>query len=179
MGLPWGSGGPPGLLGSFRPLVGAPVACRNQVENYKARGERSAGIGLTVRSSWVRSFMLPGVAVGAGCNRVSPACADAAPRLRSASPRPAPVPGTPKPNPRWPRPSSVHARIGPAPGSAPGERKGVQTQPSEPGSSSTHQLVFSIDVAPISWPSCASAPLPLSHPLSRPWILTLGVFSIP
>ncbi|XP_029389734.1 uncharacterized protein LOC115063087 [Mus pahari] len=68
--------------------------------------------------------MLPGVAVGAGCNRVSPACADAAPRLRSASPRPAPVPGTPKPNPSWPRPSGFHARIYPAQGSAHGERKG-------------------------------------------------------
>lgn len=56
------------MQGSLRPLVGAPVACWNQVENYKERGERRAGIGLTVRSSWVRSFMLPGVAVGAGCN---------------------------------------------------------------------------------------------------------------
>ncbi|XP_051018093.1 BICD family-like cargo adapter 1 [Acomys russatus] len=70
--------------------------------------------------------MLPGVAIGAGCRRVSPACADAAPRLRSANPRPAPVPGTPKPNPRRPRPSSFRAGIDPAQGSAHAELKEAQ-----------------------------------------------------
>lgn len=126
MGLPGGLGGPPDLQGSLCPPVDAPVACGSRAENCGARGEKRAGTGLTVRSSWVRSFMLPGVAVGACCSRVSPACADAAPRLRSVRPCPAPVPGTPKPNPSWPRPSSFSALIDPAPGSAPGVSKAVQ-----------------------------------------------------
>lgn len=145
------------MQGSLRPLVGASVACRDKVENYKARGDRRARIGLTVRSSWVRSFMLPGVAVGAGCNRVSPACADAAPRLRSASPRPAPVTGTPKPNPSWPRPSLFHARIYPAQGSAHGERKGVQTQPSGTWFLTSLTSDLYLDVAPTPWPFSAPA----------------------
>lgn len=108
------------------------------------------------------------------------------PRMRGCRPaaaqrQPAPRPSPWDPQANWPLPSSFHARIDPAQGSAPGERKGVQTQPSGPSSyspASTSDLYF--HVAPTPGPSSASAPTPSSqHPLSRPWILTLRVLPKP
>lgn len=79
---------------------------------------RRAGAGLTVRSSWVRSFMLPGVAA-------APAAARRAPHARrppcgcAAPARPRPGPRDPGPAPR-PAPPHAPRPPGAQPGSASG-----------------------------------------------------------